>query len=59
MGPGLEIIKPIFMLKSAEHEFTNAHKHETKFSIFSGSDKPKIVGILTFMNRKPSRAQLS
>ena len=55
------------MLNSAEHGILNAHKFKNikKFSIFLGSDKPRIhffllinvkmptiVGILTFMSRK-------
>ena len=64
---GPEVIKNIFMLISAEHEILNAHKYKyiKKFSIFLGSDKPRmlffmlinvkmptIVGILTFMSKK-------
>ena len=59
--------KTFFMLNSAEHEILNAHKYKNinKLSIFSGSDKPRmlfsllikvemptIVGISTFMSRK-------
>ena len=59
--------KTFFILNSVEHEILNAYKYETvkKFSIFSGSDKlrmlffllinvkmPTIVGILTFLSRK-------
>ena len=57
---GPEVIKKI-MLNSAEHEILIAHKHKNikKFSIFSGSDKPRMlffllinVGILTYLSRK-------
>ena len=55
------------MLNLAEHEILNARKYKNikKFSIFSGSDKPRMllfllinvkmpttVGILTFMSGK-------
>ena len=63
---GLEVIKK-FMHNSAEHGTLNAHKYENikKFSIFSGSDKPRMLffplinvkmptfgGILIFLSRK-------
>ena len=62
-----------FMLNSAEHEISNAHKYDNiqKFCFFSGSDKPTmlffllvnvkmptVVGILTFEKEK-FHAQLS
>ena len=65
--PTPEVMKLFFMLNSIEHKILNAHKYENikKFTIFSGSDKPRmlfflfinvkmptIVGILTFMSRK-------
>ena len=55
------------MLNSAEHKILNAHNYKNieKLSIFSGSDKPRmlfflyikiemptVVGISTFMRRK-------
>ena len=61
------------MLNSAEHEILIACKYENikKFSILSGSDKPRmlfvllinvemptIVGILTYMNRKNSMKKI-
>ena len=65
--PRPEVIKKFFMLNSAEHEILNAHKSKNikKFSIFSGSNKhrmlffllikaemPTVVGISTFISRK-------
>ena len=54
--------KKNFMLNSAEHEISNAHKYKiSRNSAFSNSDKPiilffllmpTIAGILTFMSRK-------
>ena len=36
------------MLNSAEHEILNAHKYKNskEFSIFSGSDKPRLLFFL-------------
>ena len=50
------------MLNSAEHEILNACKYKNikKFSIFAGSDRPRMLFFLTFMSRKNScSAELS
>ena len=45
--------KKNFMCNSAQHELLNAHRYETvKNSFFSGSDKPRIVGISIYVSRK-------
>ena len=47
--------KKKFLLNSAEHKIVNAHTYKKKnkeIELFSGSDKPVIVGILTLMSRK-------
>ena len=65
--------KTFFLLNSAKHEISNAHKFKfSRNSAFSSSEKPrmlffllmnvkmpKVVGMLTFMSRKKIRAQLN
>ena len=47
--------KQNFMLNSAEHELLNAHKYKSiKKSIFSGSDKPRMLFFLLINVKMPT-----
>ena len=53
--PGPKILKIIFMLNLAEHEILNACKYKNvqKFTLFSGSYKPRMLFFLLINVKMP------